>query len=187
MPVVEAISVEKECKRRKVQKTTSVKSWERNTRKAMKDVPPTPDLKPWSERKMLLGVSRSDRVLSLVNCAMQREVMASGEAVLQAAQPDVYIDVSQDICRTPWTRSTVRSLTTSSCLYSSKADRQLLAKEHLRLVGFVSVPPNYTEAEYRDLAGECMAPPVIGHVIGCLLKSVQFPGLFATSANAIPV
>ena len=113
-----------------------------------------------SDQRMLKGLSRTDRVLDLI------DVGFAWFSSKEGATDSIYIDVSQDVGHKPWSRGFVRSLTTSSEVYDGDSDRILLPQEHLALLGFGAVTlGELSHRQIRDLAGESMSPPCVGLVL----------------------
>ena len=116
------------------------------------------------------GVNPTARVKSLLQTAH----MALGESFS--------CDVSQDVHRTPWAKDSVHTITSSTDLYwstSPRGGRAVLSREHFSLLGYpshvVQRAKGFSPGMCKDLAGECMAPPVIGFVVMCLLAGTTLP------------
>ena len=115
--------------------------------------------------KQLRGLSRTDRILDLVQLAFDWCKHSNGDI------DELFVDCSQDVGHRPWTVSSVRSLTTSSEIYASGIDRVILAGEHMRLLGFGRVNvDSFSSRQLRELSGEAMSPPCVAL---CLLSIFQ--------------
>ena len=116
------------------------------------------------------GVACTARVQSLLETAH----MALGK--------DFSCDTSQDVHRTPWSKDGVHTITSSSELYwssTTRGGRAVLSREHFRLLGYppyvCSGSKRFSTSVCKDLAGECMAPPVVGFIVTCLLHAASLP------------
>ena len=103
------------------------------------------------KQAQLRGVTRTDRVLDLIDCCWQ---FWARQATLTRKFTDaqmkrrehlkcVFVGISQCVSRSPWTSSEtgcIHCLTTGSCLYSYFADRMLTPIEHLRMHGYPHEP-----------------------------------------------
>ena len=115
--------------------------------------------------KQMRGLSRTERVQDLIHLSFDW-AQSKGEDI-----DDIYVDCSQDVGHKPWTKGSVRSLTTSSEIYSSRLDRAILASEHFRLLGFGPVClMNLSHRQVRDLSGEAMSPPCVGLCLMSILE-----------------
>ena len=77
----------------------------------------------------------------------------------------LFCDVSQSVQHTPWVRSKLRSITTSSRYWSYSAERLLEPQELLRAFGFEPDCTGVSKHHLQNLLGECMSPPCIGIII----------------------
>ena len=109
----------------------------------------------WCGRKTLFGVPDNERTRDLINVAADVMEQRHGSA------ENVFIDCSQDVDRQPW--GPLRSITTSTEIYSTTLDRMLVPREHFLLLGFASeISLQHCSARAaRDLAGESMSPACI--------------------------
>ena len=82
------------------------------------------------------------------------------------------LDLSQNVNRMPWSLG-IRSVTTSSCLFSFALGRVLKAEEHWAALGFPAMAGQLSERAQKHLVGEAMAPPVIGALAYTLLHSLN--------------
>ena len=126
------------------------------------------DARPWTSRPgvQLRGLADSER---------QRGVLDVGFAVHQKRNPGLsaheltkilWANPSQSLDRMPVT-TTPATLTTSTELYSFAHDTVLSGEAVLRGMGWPRgyVPAErFTEAEVRNLAGECYSAPVMAQV-----------------------
>ena len=120
----------------------------------------------WCEGARLQGISATPRVLELIDCAYLSQelcVRQRSQNPLQCptrkeVSKALFVDCSQAISRKPWSATTMRTLTTSSNLYSFESDRLVLSQEHLRLLGFPEgIADGLCNTEILDLAGNAMS------------------------------
>ena len=100
------------------------------------------------------------RDLSAVNVAWVIEEALHGGS--EESRLDLMIDLSQCPSRTNWSRKNVRSLTTSSCLFSYRLGRTLRAAEHFSLIGIPVSQQTLSQWPpriLRDLSGEAFSGP----------------------------
>ena len=130
----------------------------------------------WVEENMedIRGLTgKPDRVLDLINVVWCK----AKEALEGHSDADVaercYVDVSQQVQRRPFTLQPVlRSLTTSSEVFSYKHKRMLLPEEHLLAMGFIAPKiQNLTNAAVKDLSGERMALPTTAACVLAVILS----------------
>ena len=91
-------------------------------------------------------------------------------------QQELFIDISQDVDRRPWSSPGLRSVTTSSEFFSLRHKRLLLPIEHYQLLGFAPLrnpqDSKVSATQHRDLSGEAMSPPVVALAILGVLSQV---------------
>ena len=93
----------------------------------------------------------------------------------------LYVDISQDVHRKPWSQNAIRAVTTSSEIFSCAHRRILLPLEHLSLMGYdlsqvdVELVSSLKTWALRDLSGQCMALPCIALPVVALLQSLELP------------
>ena len=94
------------------------------------------------------------------------------QSARQRAAANLFCDVSQGICRHPWTLDVLNCTTTSSVWYSFERDSILDPREIFRLHGFDTPPEDVCNfVELQGLIGNCMAVPSVGSVLHGLLCS----------------
>ena len=89
----------------------------------------------------------------------------------------VIVDISQCGSRRPWTLTgKMRTLTSSSCLWSFRKGRLLSPVEHLLVMGFGAAAgkgaTRLSDGAVQDLAGEAMSVQCIGACLLCLLTAL---------------
>ena len=148
---------------------TKSKKWENKSETVRRKEGMLCNVDEFIEKKALRGLSRTDRVLDLV------DITCGVASRPQHAHSRFYVDVSQDVLRRPWTCDWLRSLTTSTQLYGVVEDRAVLAREHMRFLGFPQQVDltGQTQITIKDLAGEGMAPPCIGLVMVSALAALH--------------
>ena len=91
-------------------------------------------------------------------------------------EQQLFIDVSQDVDRKPWSCPGLWSVTTSSEFFSIRHKRALLPIEHYLLLGFGPLrspqESRLTPSQHRDLSSEAMSPPVVALAILAVLSQV---------------
>eukprot|EP00971_Amphidinium_carterae_P331555 6465197-Amphidinium_carterae.1 len=124
----------------------------------------------------------TSRVGDLMNIAWEVAKRNNTEMDEMTLAKRLYLDTSQAVARQPWTTTAcLRTLTTSSRIFSFHRKRHLLAEEHLRALGF---PPHVCEkvaaelspAQMMDLAAEAMAVPCV--TLFSLAILTCLPGVF---------
>ena len=128
----------------------------------------------WSE-SVDVELPSSARVVDVLDLAWAVTAKKYAHIPEQERDSGLYVDVSQSGSRLPWSLGSVRSITTSSSIYSFKERRLLVAPEVLALLGFPCQRMNLDwlhPAKLQDLAGEAMALPAIGLCGLCLAKSL---------------
>ena len=125
---------------------------------------------PWTGHALLMGVPSLPRVKDLLDCAY----VAVGRRIEDENGRTLIVDVSQDVCRSPWSWK-VGCCTTSSQWYSYLHDRMICESEKFMLLGFspdVNVA-SLNRNDLRDLGGEAMACYSIGTVLAAVLVSLN--------------
>eukprot|EP00971_Amphidinium_carterae_P328211 6459964-Amphidinium_carterae.1 len=113
----------------------------------------------------------SQRALDVIDLCYQIGRKQGLQPNLLASQ--AIADLSQDGSRKAWSYDRkVRSLTTSSDLFSFSRRRSLCPPEHMLLLGFVEPKCTVSATAVRDLSGEAMGPPVVGTLATALLTSL---------------
>lgn len=120
----------------------------------------------WCSGARLQGISGTPRVLELLDCAYLSQEWSLRQRSQDPLRPlsrkeiavGLFADCSQAITRKPWSATTMRTITTSSNLYSYEADRLVLSQEHLRLLGFPEhICHGLSNSEILDFAGNAMS------------------------------
>ena len=142
--------------------------------------------KPWTENRhnTFLGLRPTKRVLELINLAyMLRLGTTQGVASLEQQEKEVlenmFVDISQNPCRKPWSGASGSSgtspcLTTSAVLYSFDRDSLVLPLELLFFQGHakdIRLPQTMKQAAIRDLAGEGICLPCLATILAGLSMS----------------
>eukprot|EP00971_Amphidinium_carterae_P006078 119700-Amphidinium_carterae.1 len=122
---------------------------------------------PWSDAKRPMRGAKTARAKDAINiCAALRP-----EAFNPASS--LILDLSQNAHRSPWSIG-VRSITTSSDLFSFDLGRTLTGSEHFKLLGFPDVQlGKLSQRQMKHLVGEAMSPPAVGSVLLALLLSLD--------------
>ena len=144
------------------------------------------NLKPWSKKARMQGLNKSARQCEMLDLAYLHVQAAREEAGLGVTTKeiisDLFVDTSQALVRKPW--GFLRTLTTSSAIYSFERDRLLLPHECLRMLGFsdFSFTDCLSNSELSDAVGCAMALPSVAlPALSLLLAShdeLQLPDLF---------
>ena len=134
----------------------------------------------WSTRNASLcrGISASARTLDVLDLAMEVTLKRKPHLDEATAEKMLFADVSQCGSRSPWTMSTLRSVTTSTDFFSFARKRAVLPAEVFRLLGFTKVNTRGLGAgDLKDLVGEAMPLPPMSVLIVSLLTSI--PGFWS--------
>ena len=112
----------------------------------------------------------------LPHSSRTEDLIQLSEDFLAAKHPDIcksllYTDVSQSASRKPWTTRAVRSITTSSSIYSHGESRILHPPELMQLLGFPSQITSLGAHAQADLLGECMSVPSVTLAMLCLIQA----------------
>ena len=149
---------------------------------------PEKDPFQWTSQAGFLGqgLRKTESISALINLAAADVLKAKGvpankgnSANMQEGMKDVFLDVSQNPTRKPWTnrRGHNHTLCTSSVLYSFAQDRMLFPEEYMFLQGWshhMQVEESFRD-ELRELAGLGMALPCLGSLIWALYLVKGFP------------
>ena len=123
--------------------------------------------RPWTQLPgvKLRGMDMTERARDVVDCAFaaarRRRPMGTPLATIIK---DLWVNPSQSVKRRPWSMNGPPTVVTSSAVYSFHSDCTLSGDAHLRALGFPSGTSNvgeFSEAQLRDLAGECYSVPSI--------------------------
>ena len=135
----------------------------------------------WCSTMRLSGVPDSERVHKLLDLALKTEQLKEPPQRRHVVQEELFADYSQCVSRSPWSRNVLRSLTTSTTLYSYALQRAISPSEHFALLGFpqltAQVLASVTPSQLRDLSGEAMSPAVMGGLLAAVLVAFNPPGL----------
>lgn len=142
----------------------------------------SPTFSPWTSRPGFegRGLSRSARVLDLVNCiAIQKLVTSNTTAEnLESELKHTMLDYSQSHARRSATHADKhRCLTTSTTLYSYGLDRVVLPLETLWWQGFprsLKVPQQVSSSDIKEFAGEGMTLPCLATILLSLIWNVDY-------------
>ena len=90
---------------------------------------------------------------------------------------DLFCDVSQAINRKPWFSKCMRTLTTSSSIYSFELERVLLPHETMRLMGFPAEKltqgaHQISDSQISEFVGQSMALPSCAASLSAVLASI---------------
>ena len=158
-------------------------------------------LKPWTcmsghvQAPMLRGFGQTDAKKEILDLAFLygcQKKGVSAEDALCRQQPrrrvaeDLFCDISQGICRQPWTFDRLQCCKTSSLWYSFERDAVIDHREIFRLHGFDTPPEDAcTHRELQVLIGNCMAVPSISAVLHGLLCACapRLPDCFEGHGN----
>ena len=131
----------------------------------------------WTSQKVFQGtdVPVTARVKDLINCAVawhlrERELPFWVSPSLRMELSEVFIDVSQNLTRNPWTRvdGLTPCLTRSSCLYSLKRDSLVYPQELARFMGWpddVEIPPSISSQKMKEMLANGIALPCQGALV----------------------
>ena len=158
--------------------------WEQQSVKWRSELQISQSFRPWTSRRTFsgLGLSRTKRSLDLLDCSWveackRRKISVQThsssfmkEALAQQVHHGLVVDVSQNPVRKPMSdkQGVLRTLTTSSTLYSFEHDRVLHPIEHMFLQGYpkdVSVPHTLSVQDLRKLAGEAICLPCLASIV----------------------
>ena len=163
-------------------------AWKMQSARWREELEVTPDYHPYTSN---MDFSRSGlpckcggrptkRILDLIDCAAMSVAKKAKKRLGDCKQEldRTILDVSQSHGRRPFNTGDVRTLTTSSKLFSFGQRRTLVEKEHFLLMGFddqLVLPKAISASNLRALAGEGMALPCLATVvIAVLLTSKDF-------------
>ena len=119
----------------------------------------------------------SQRVLDMINLAWDVEYSRNRTMSMEELEQRLMIDISQSAHRIPWSTK-LRSITTSTALYSYRLKRVLHPLELLSLLGFplqkisLKAEREISPKQIQDLAGEAMALPCAGLIAQALALSL---------------
>ena len=135
--------------------------------------------RPWSSHARMQGISCTPRHREILDVAFldaERNLVEHG---LRTTREDIannlFCDVSQNLSRKPW--GGLRTLTTSTILYSFQKDRLILPEEGLRILGFPSTSTlvrGISQGDVSDIVGQAMAvPAVVLPTMALLLAAIK--------------
>ena len=121
------------------------------------------------------GIKVTPRVKDLMDCAVawhlrNRNLPLWLSEDSKAALSEVFIDVSQNHVRLPWSKldNVAPCFTRSTCMYSCQRDSVVYPEEMARMMGWPSdmdVPGNVTSQKLKDMVGNSIALPCLGTVV----------------------
>ncbi len=130
---------------------------------------------------VLRGVPSTKRARELLNVAFLKACESEQVCTAEAAwwpEPrrkvarSLFVDVSQAVTRSPWAKHALKTVTTTTELYSFERDTMVEPEELLRLHGRPVPLGHSCEArELRDLLGNCMAVQTLATVMRALFLS----------------
>ncbi|CAE7266385.1 unnamed protein product [Symbiodinium sp. CCMP2592] len=133
------------------------------------------DYKPWTRKQRhFQGLHMLPRPLEVVELAAIAHVGPPPQKQhgrMRQLLRDVFVDVSQNPVRQPWTNKSMISpcLTTSTVLYCFERDRVVLPLELMCWQGHkadIIVPATMSQSSLRDLAGQGICLPCLAMLIG---------------------
>lgn len=158
-----------------------------------------PDLRPWTcmpdVRLQGFGIPDTTRARALMDLAaidhlgpkcaaglVQEAKQCGCWSKIKQALADVYVDLSQNPYRKPWTNSKTvsRCMTTSSCIYSFAEQRVVTPVEMMFWQGHprsFNIPQSMSQASLAALAGEGMFLPSLASILWALVCSGNLPGM----------
>ena len=146
-------------------RNTLIANWEHMSSQAKTKLQVPKVVRGWTSKPhiKLRGVPRSQRMIDIINTAWEVKLQQSPVELLeQDMSTDFWCDLSQCISRSPWFTGTLRTLTTSSIIYSFERDLVLTGSDHMRLQGwpdrFLRGTP---ESDLQQLAGEGTSLPLV--------------------------
>lgn len=156
----------------------------------------TMDDDPWTGRPCcrLRGVAMTDRVKDLINLAWIHRIKNPPEGLhelrkserMDCLTKNFFVDYSQQNNRSPW--GSLKTLTTTSSLYSFELDRHILPEECMVLQGHPM--PDVTSmaaTEIKDLvhlSGEGMSVPMLASAMMAMILTVPLAGLWERAPMA---
>ena len=110
-------------------------------------------------------LTKNERVADLIDIAWEH---AKKKSQLQESElmARLFLDTSQSVQRLPWTWSTLRTLTTSSKVFSFAELRYMEPVEMLRCLGFTKevcerASETLSSGQLADIGAEAMAAPTV--------------------------
>ena len=123
--------------------------------------------KKHQDMRQQLGMS------SCLQSTRAADLILTAEAAV-ADTTELFTDLSQCASRRPWSRG-IRSVNTSSCVYSHEAKRTLHPIEVMRALGFPKSTSiqGLSTAALQDLIGESMSLPAVVTAVLALLVACK--------------
>ena len=154
------------------------------------------DYLPWTSGNMrkLVGLPRTARATEMLNLAaivnlgteralelskLARTQACKGSSEMQSALQDVFVDVSQNPNRAPWTNASgvSKCLTTSSSWYSFSRDGMVLPLELMAFQGHrssLNIPDSMSPSSLKQLAGQGICLPCLATLVLALAACGAF-------------
>jgi len=149
-------------------------------------------LRPWTHlrNRKYLGIKLTSRILAILDL-VTIQVLGGAEktarllnlcseevytSTIEFAMKDIIVDLSQNPCRKAFTNVSgiSKCMTTSSQLYSYKRDGVILPCEQMYFQGHgraTKFPPEMSQKNIHDLAGQGISLPCLGAVFVALLAT----------------
>lgn len=144
------------------------------------------DARPWTKliSNRYTALPQTKRVLEILDLGALDHILSkssagtsSSEKQIRNCMKGVFVDVSQNPARQPWTSpdsGISHCLTTGSHIYSYEHDRCLLPIEMLLCQGHstgIKVPEKVSQTQLRTIAGEGICLPCLGMILHGLAVS----------------
>ena len=157
-----------------------IKQWQKDSLHIRGKMQVSPTYAPWTSRNAFKGVglSPSDRVHDLVDCAAIYTLVSKGIALkdMEAAMKGIILDVSQSHGRRCFTQDGIhKCLTTSSSLYAYHPDRMITPLETLWFQGYprtLKMPATLSGGDIKEFVGEGVCLPCMATVIWAVISVV---------------
>ncbi len=169
------------------QKSQEFRKWKVHSSTVRAGLSVDPSFSPWTTREgtKLLGVPRNcPRVLDLIDiaytAALRRNIKRpiKDRLFVDALIADLYVDLSQACQRKPWSDGGgLKTLTTSSIIYSFRLDLIIDSKALFKLHGFPDDLRLFSlsESSRRSLLGETWSLPCAGIAFYAFVLNSQAP------------
>ena len=169
---------------------TRIPEWKIQASALRKSLGIAEHVRPWAAcPRKYTGLKVTPRVLEMIELAAIFHLgsekasafmqLKQQPALLQRELAEVYVDVSQNPCRRPWTNlaGISKCLTTSSQIYSFKRDGVVLPLELMGWQGHrhaLSLGSDMMPQDLKELAGQGISLPCLAVVIVSLAASEAF-------------
>ena len=154
------------------------------------------DLRPWTQKpavrysglgrvgervRCLLDLATADRLGPRADDVVRKAKATGNWHEVDKAMKGVFIDLSQNPARRPWTnqKNVSKCLTTSSRIYSFEEQRVVLPLEHLLFQGHrrsIVIPESMPPRSVARLAGEGICLPSLATIVWSLACSGNLAG-----------